>query len=148
MLDEYKEWKRIRRWLSKDFLDCVQKNDFKEIIHVYKFKLEKLDASYFELRILVSNIPSMTENNLKTAFKLIDKAYDKAAPCNGASGKFHRNGEGFVANTALVEDTAYIHYDTAVCDQAQVRDIAEIYNSKISESAQVFEVTQIEDSEV
>ena len=148
LLDEYEKWERIQRWHSKDFLDCVQKNDCKEIIHDYKFDLEKLNAGYFELRILVSNIPSMTENNLKTVFKQIDKAYDKATSCNGASGKFHRNGGGFVANTASVEDTAYIHYDTVVCDQAQVRDIVKIYNSKISESAQVFEMALIEDSEV
>lgn len=58
--------------------------------------------------------------------------------CGGAVGHYHKNGGGFVANTAHVDETAFVEKGAQVCDRAQVRDEAHVWNtSVISERAQI-----------
>ena len=64
-------------------------------------------------------------------------------PCGeGIEGYNHPNGDGFVANTATVDDTSYIDSDSAVCADSEVS------NSKILESSLVLTGTNISNSEI
>lgn len=48
-------------------------------------------------------------------------------------GHYHKNGGGFVANTAIVDETAFVGKDAMVLENAQVRD-----RSRIGGSAMVY----------
>ncbi len=58
----------------------------------------------------------------------------------------HKNGGGWVADTAYVDDSAYIGLNAVVYDQAQVLNGAFIFNhAKVYGRAKVFENAQIHD---
>ncbi len=50
-------------------------------------------------------------------------------PCNGAEGKSHPNGGGFVASTAEVAETVYVGSQVQVCDLAQIFDQVKILDN-------------------
>ena len=54
-------------------------------------------------------------------------AYSRDEPCYGASGKAHPNGGGFVADTAEVDETAYVDPLAQVCDYVRVPALAGVH---------------------
>ena len=128
----------------------MQNNNCERLLKEIKqvFSDLNLESYYFPFRQFVGTIPSITEDEQKMVFEWIDKTVDKEPPCNGASGKLHVFGGGFVADTASVAYTAYIGPTASVCDGASVQDIATIENSSIFGDSIVSGNSKITDSTV
>ena len=59
-------------------------------------------------------------------------------------GHLHKNGGGFVADTAKVDETAYIGKDAMVLHNARVSDNARVYeNALVYDNAKVYENAQV-----
>jgi ADP-glucose pyrophosphorylase len=63
---------------------------------------------------------------------------ETVAKCSGSTHP-HVNGGGTVADTAVVDEGAYVSKDSAVCDFARVHGGSQIKNSTVSENASVID---------
>ena len=77
------------------------------------------------LTILIVSITLFTGLSCQNKKQPLDSVSN--LPCNGASGKAHSKGGGFVASTAKVASTAYVGPQAQVCEQAKVSGYAQIF---------------------